>query len=70
MGVTVECRSESTYPEKPMAVTWDGLRREVEHILSRWRTPEGLHFRVQTTDGLTLELFYDVAADRWHITPT
>jgi hypothetical protein len=69
MSAGVECRSDSTYPEKPVAVMWAGLRHEVDHILSRSRTPKGLSFRVQTTDGLTLVLFYDVAADTWDIHP-
>ena len=69
MNANVECRSDSTYPERPVAVMWEGLRREVGHLLSRSRTPNGLHFQIQTTDGLTLVLFYDVAADKWHIAP-
>jgi len=69
MNAAVECRSDSTYPERPIAVIWNGLHREIAHILSRSRTPEGLHFRIQTNDGLTLDLFYDVAADKWSIAP-
>jgi hypothetical protein len=69
MDATVECRSDSTYAEKPMAVTWAGLRREVVHSLSRSRTPEGWLFRTQTADGLVFELFYAIAADEWNTAP-
>lgn len=66
----VECRSESSYPEKPVALTWEGARREVDTILDRWRDPQGIHFRVRTTDGLIFELVYTTATDVWLIKPT
>jgi len=69
MEDSVECRSESSYPEKPVALTWEGARHEVEAILSRWQSPEGVGFRVRTTDGLVFELDYGTATDAWHITP-
>ena len=69
MEDTVECRSESSYPEKPVALTWDGTRREVDAILSRSRSPQGISFRVRTTDGLVFELDYVIATDEWLITP-
>ena len=65
----VECRSESSYPDKPVRLTWEGTRREVEAILSRSRDPQGYRFRVRTTDGLVFDLEYTVATDAWHITP-
>jgi len=46
---------------------WEGARREVDVILKRWRDPRGLGFQIQTTDGLTLDLFYDVHADAWRV---
>jgi len=70
MGDSVECRSESAYPEKPVAVNWEGARREVETILGRWRDPQGIHFRVRTTDRLVFELTYLSATDEWLIKPT
>jgi hypothetical protein len=63
----VECRSEVEYAEKPVALTWDGQRLEVQAILARWRTPQGKHFRVSTTDGHIFELAYQTAVDEWHI---
>jgi hypothetical protein len=65
----VECRSESNYADKPVALHWEGARHEVETILSQWRDPRGLHFRVRTTDGLVFELEYISAAEAWHIKP-
>jgi hypothetical protein len=69
MKDTVECRSESSYPEKPVAFIWEGIRHDVEAILSRSRNPRGISFRVRTTDGLVFELEYGNATDAWLITP-
>lgn len=69
MKDTVECRSESSYPEKPVAFIWEGTRHNVEGILSRSRNPQGISFRVRTTDGLVFELEYSNATDAWLITP-
>ena len=52
-----------------MALTWEGTRHEVEAILSRSRNPQGISFRVRTTDGLIFELEYITATDAWRITP-
>jgi len=65
----VECRSESSYAEKPVALTWDGTRYEVQTVLSRSRSPQGISFRVRTTRGLVFELEYLTATDAWRITP-
>ena len=67
MDAQVECRSESSYAEKPVALTWEGERLEIAQILSRWRNPGQSHFRVQVTDGRIFELTYDEAADGWRI---
>ena len=67
MGALVECRSESAYAEKPVALIWTGERLEVTEILSRWRSPDEIHFRVRVSDGRIFELIYDEAADGWRI---
>ena len=67
MNEIVECRSESTYAEKPVALVWDGARLEITDILSRWRSPDAIHFRVRASNRQDFELTYDEAADRWHI---
>lgn len=69
MEDSVECRSESSYPEKPVALTWEGTHHEVQAVLSRSRDPQGYRFRVRTTDGRVFDLEYTLATDAWHITP-
>lgn len=64
---TVECISSSIYPERPIALIWDGQRQEVKAIEAQWRTPEGVGFRVLTTDGQNFELFYGESTDEWNI---
>ena len=44
MSVRVICYSGATYAECPRAVEVDGLLVEIEEVISRWRTPEGLFF--------------------------
>lgn len=63
----VECRSDTEYPERPVAIFLDGKRLEIDRIISRWRTPEGKWFLVMTNNGDTHELFYDESLDEWII---
>ena len=69
MKDSVECHSESSYPEKPVRLTWEGKRHEVEAILSRSRDPQGYRFRVRATGGQVFDLEYVIATDAWRITP-
>jgi hypothetical protein len=73
MPETVECLAGASYPGDPLALTWEGGRREVEAILSRWRGPEGLGFRVRARSSggreEIFELVYDTHADAWRIIP-
>ena len=69
MTELVECRSETTYAEKPIALTWEGTRREIIEILSRWRSPDGAHFRVRTGEGLVFELIWQEPVNQWYIQP-
>ena len=64
---TVECRSDSEYAERPLALTWNGKRYEVVEILARWRTPGEKFFRVRTTDEQIFELIYREGPDEWKI---
>ncbi|MEW5828821.1 MAG: hypothetical protein AB1846_08030 [Chloroflexota bacterium] len=68
MPEPVECHSGFAYAEKPVALTWQGTRREVRHILSQWRSPQGRNFRVETENGQVFELIYNEATDEWQIT--
>ncbi len=65
----VECRSEHEYAERPIALTWEGQRRPIREILSRWRTPGEKHFRVRTVEGEVFELTYVEVSDEWQIKP-
>lgn len=64
---TVECRSDSEYAERPLAMKWNGQRYEIAGILARWRAPDEKGFRVKTTDGQIFELIYREGPDEWKI---
>jgi hypothetical protein len=68
MSDIVECHSDYTYAERPIALTWEGQRLEIVETSFRWRTPEGNGFRVQTSDGQEFVLFYRETSDEWQIT--
>ena len=63
MAELVECHSDFTYAEKPVALTWEDRHLEIVKILVQWRTPQARHFRVQTADGQEFELIYHMATD-------
>jgi len=70
----VECRSDSQYAERPLALHWQGERLEVLEILARRRTPQGQWFRVRAgrprqQAELIFDLQYDDTADAWQISP-
>ncbi len=65
----VECRSDSEYAERPLALTWEGRRLEIAEILASWRGPGEKGFRVKTVDGLAFELAYRELPDEWQIQP-
>jgi hypothetical protein len=67
MGASVECHSDYTYAERPIALTWEGQRLEIVQILAEWRTPEKKFFRVRTIDGKDFKLVYSPATDEWQI---
>jgi hypothetical protein len=65
MDAAVECHSGYAYAERPIALQWQGERLEIKMILAEWQTPDGKHFRVQTTDDQNFELIYRIAEDAW-----
>jgi hypothetical protein len=69
MIMDVECRSDTEYAERPLALTWQGQRREIAEILSRWHSPAERGFRVKTTDGQAFELTYREIPDEWEVSP-
>jgi len=70
MPSLVECRSEYQYAQRPVAFLWQNERLLVKAILTSWRTPEALGFRVQTGDGHIFELLYIETQDAWEIRPS
>ncbi len=64
---TVECHSEYTYAEQPVAVYWDGERLPIVAIEARWRTPEARNFKVRVEDGRIFKLSYWESLDEWQI---
>ncbi len=69
MNNLVECRSESSYAQRPTAVHWQGQRLEVRDLLASWREPWGMRFRVRLDEDQVFELAYDQSLDDWSITP-
>jgi hypothetical protein len=61
MGEIVECHSNHTYAERPIALHWEGNRLEIIEITAQWRTPDKKYFRVRASDGQKFELSYDEA---------
>lgn len=69
MSDPVECHSGFEYAERPVALTWEGRRLEIEAIENQWRIPGGKCFRVRTADQQVFELFYGELYDEWRINP-
>ncbi len=65
----VECLSGFAYAERPVALTWDGQRLEVDSLLAAWRTPGERRFRVRARNQIIFELAYREAEDEWQIQP-
>lgn len=66
---TVECRSDSTFAERPLSLTWQGHKYEIAEIIARWRGPAEKGFRVKTVDGQAFELTYRELPDEWVVQP-
>lgn len=69
-NVRVECRSEYTYPQRPVALWLDQERIEVAEVESESRTQHGKQFRVRLVDGRRLELLYEELTDEWSVRET
>jgi len=66
---TVECRSDSSFAERPLSLTWDGNHYEIAEIVSRWRGPGEKGFCVKTTNGEAFDLTYREFSDEWLVQP-
>lgn len=67
MGELVECRSDTSYAERPLAFSWQGQRWEVVEILKRWHSPGMRGFLVRASTGGSFELLYDEQLDAWTV---
>jgi hypothetical protein len=65
----VECRSDTEFAERPLALMWDGTRYEIAEIVARWRGPNEKGFRVKTASGASFELTYREVPDEWQVQP-
>ncbi len=63
--VSVGCHAGASYPERPLWVERDGVRREVAEVESQWREEERLGFRVRLDDGAHMLLYYIPELDIW-----
>ena len=66
---SVECRSDTEFAERPLALMWDGTRYEIAEIVARWRGPNEKGFRVKTASGASFELTYREVPDEWQVQP-
>jgi hypothetical protein len=63
----VHCYAGASYPERPVALEWEGQWLDVVEVQHRARTPEGLRFDVLSEDGRTYRLVWKMDADSWSI---
>jgi hypothetical protein len=63
----VECYAGQTYPERPLALWWQGRRLAVTGVRSEARLPEGRRFLVETVDERVFELTYLALRDEWQV---
>jgi len=65
----VECHSDFTYAEKPVAIIWKGQRLEVDAILASWNSPGERCFRVLAGERCVFYLVYCENENEWQIQP-
>ncbi len=63
----MECYAGHTYPQRPLAVWWQGLRLPVSALEAESRTPQGREFRVRVEDERRFQCTYAEAADAWTV---
>jgi hypothetical protein len=70
MSQDVQCYAASSYPEKPRSLDWQGEHFVVEEILSQWREPSSIGFKVCCSPGnAVFALIYHFEHDQWEIKP-
>lgn len=70
MSQDVQCYAGSSYPEKPRSLDWQGEHFSVEEILSQWREPSTIGFKVRCSpENVIFILVYNFEKDQWKIKP-
>jgi hypothetical protein len=65
--VRVECYAGYRGDETPRRLHLEGREIEVSEVVSRWKEPGALFFRVRTEEGRIYVLRKDESAGRWDI---
>ena len=63
--INVVCRSDDSYPQRPVAFDWEDEKLEIKSIISRSRLPDGLIFRVITNKERIFKLYYQEEKSLW-----
>jgi hypothetical protein len=63
----VLCHSEFTYAQQPVRFLWQENWLDVESILTQWKSPGSICFRVMTTAHMVFELYYQEDRDVWQV---
>ncbi len=69
MHSLVICHSGDQYAQRPVAFDWQGQRCQVAQVIARWREPDGIRFRVLTTEDQIFDLYYAEQSDEWQVEP-
>jgi hypothetical protein len=67
MGLLVECRSDSDYAGRPLAIHWQEKRETVKAVLFSWRTPNGKRYRVESLSGKIFDCSYSEIDELWAV---
>jgi len=72
--ITVECYSGHRANERPVAFTFEGIRRTVQEVVDRWYeggrepgSPETAYFKVLAADGRVFIIRYQSLFDAWSL---
>jgi hypothetical protein len=65
--VRVECHAGYRGDETPRRFHIGGRTIEIAQVLSRWREPDALFFRVRSDEGRIYVLRKDEQAGRWDV---
>ena len=63
--VDVGCRSEASYPGRPLWVQRNRTRVDVSELVAEWVEEERRGYRVKLADGTQMLLYYVPELDLW-----